>query len=66
MSVTEYPPQSFESMSRKQAITTCYALEDQRDRALEKLKNAMAEIHWLVEDRAKADALVREYFGQSA
>jgi hypothetical protein len=33
MSVTNYPPQSFEAMSRKQAIATCYALEDMRDRA---------------------------------
>ena len=34
MSVTNYPAQSFEAMSRKQAITTCYALEDMRDKAV--------------------------------
>jgi len=34
MSVTRYPAQSFEAMSRKQAITTCYALEDMRDQAV--------------------------------
>ena len=37
MSVTEYPRQSFEKMSRKQAIATCYALEDMRDKALVRL-----------------------------
>ena len=32
--ILEYPRQSFEKMSRKQAIATCYALEDMRDKAL--------------------------------
>ena len=38
MSVTNYPAQSFEAMTRKQAITTCYALEDMRDRAVAEIE----------------------------
>jgi hypothetical protein len=34
MSTTEYPPVRFDAMTRKQAITTCLALEDMRDRAV--------------------------------
>ena len=51
MSTTNYPPQSFESMSRKQAITTCYALEDMRDRALarnERQRATLAKIRTIV------------------
>lgn len=44
MAVIEYPRQSFDKMSRKQAITTCYALEDMRDRAV-------AEVERLTYDR---------------
>ena len=42
MSTTEYPAQSFEKMSRRQAIATCYALEDMRDHALAALARVEA------------------------
>jgi hypothetical protein len=42
MAIIEYPRQSFDKMSRKQAITTCLALEDQRDRALAEVERLRA------------------------
>jgi len=53
VSVTNYPRQSFYAMSRKQAITTCLALEDMRDRAaaeVERLQNHRdALLHLIVQ-----------------
>jgi len=44
VSVTNYPAQSFEAMTRKQAITTCYALEDMRDRAVAEIERLRAVV----------------------
>ena len=44
MATIEYPPQRFDKMSRKQAITTCFALEDMRDRAVAEVERLRAEL----------------------
>ena len=66
MSVIEYPPLRFDRMSREQAITTCYALEDMRDRAVaevERLRAVVALLEaqdWAALDGKKAKRLSPE------
>jgi hypothetical protein len=42
----------FERMSRRQAIDTCYALEDMRDRAIKRAEAAEAEVARLTTERS--------------
>lgn len=42
MSTTTYPAVRFDQMTRKQAITTCLALEDMRDRAVAEVERLRA------------------------
>jgi hypothetical protein len=42
MSTTTYPAVRFDRMTRKQAITTCLALEDMRDRAVAEVERLRA------------------------
>jgi hypothetical protein len=39
-----YPPRSYDECTRQQLITTCIALEDQRDRALRTIERVREAI----------------------
>jgi len=70
MSAIEYPPQRFDRMNRKQAVTTCYALEDMRDRAVAEIERQKAgradeqeKIRYLMEELVKAKHIIARLAG---
>ena len=63
MTSIEYPRQSFDKMSRKQAITTCYALEDMRDRAVAEVERLNRVARVMIALRISHDAEVDRLWG---